>query len=129
METLALQKKYWKIYMTWWITATVALKNDCNWAEMKKSKAVVTIDGKTIDMAFVMLIAQVEDVMDSPDTALAYAKTLTKWLKQVAIERVKSYEAKTWNKMTITQLEWWMKSFVANMDEFPAYKLIYNTHK
>jgi len=121
-KDLQLPLTFFTLYLAWGIKETIALPSKPDRAKMKREKAIVNLDGKVIDMAFVMLIK--EDDLDNweVDTAMAYAKTLQQPLRQIAITRIQKYEAWLNGKMTLQKIREWMSDFKLNPDKHPEYK-------
>ena len=79
-----------------------------------RSKDIVKIDGKFINFAYVSLVEEVDQNDDIADTAMARAKKQIGPFATVAVERVRSYEAWQWHKMSIDKITKWMTWFCKN---------------
>ena len=96
---LAITKKSFRIHIDWW-AIVVLLDKAPNRAELISDKIVTVIDWKTINFSYVKRVEEFEISEDIPGTAMARAKTLSNWYKQVMIERITTYE-QHWDKMSL----------------------------
>lgn len=90
---LAIPKKAWLIRIGN-ESITVMMDNNTKEAdrlEMKRTKAIVSIDWYVFDCAFIAYIKAISPTDDTAQTALAYARSLSGWLQAVAMQMCSIY--------------------------------------
>lgn len=127
-STLSTAKYYREITLRSWKVESIALEEQMDFLSAMQNKAILQMPDWWILNASAIAYAKPINP-DSPilsDSWMAYAKSLWWKLRDVAIERVVSYENIPFNwKMSARKLQDWLKAFREDMDEYPAYKKIY----
>lgn len=94
-----------------WDWETLLLDKEIDRARHIKNKDVITIDWIIFNCAYISKIKPLNATDDVADTAMARAKKQVWAFAPVAVERVRTYEATQWNKMSIDKITKWMQWF------------------
>ena len=123
MNELVLKKNTYQIETTVW-KITLSTDKEIDFLQLMKSKAVVQLWDEIINFAFVARVRKDDGSDKLIDTALARAKTLWPWFRDVAIRRCTRYEETQGHKITLEKLQSRMESFTKNPSEFPEYNTL-----
>lgn len=112
MDTpLSTIKQTYIVYVSWGQKHTVMLEQKPDWSSIIRNKEVVQLDWLVINWSYITCVEQ-NNEWDKQDSALARAKSQSTPFKEVACERVKTYENKQWHPMSLVDIKKWMDSFI-----------------